>query len=110
MAKAEWGAKRICPACSTRYYDMKKSPPTCPKCGTAFDPETLLRARRGRTADKKVAARPEDLIEVDEVPVTEADDLENTVIEDADELADETEGEVEDAVDLEEAEAEEELA
>ena len=26
MAKPEWGKKRICPACNTKYYDLKKSP------------------------------------------------------------------------------------
>jgi len=48
VSKAEWGTKRICPSCTTRYYDMKKNPPVCPKCGTVFDPEITLRARRGR--------------------------------------------------------------
>ncbi len=104
MAKAEWGAKRICPACSTRYYDMKKNPPVCPKCGTVFDPETLVRARRGRTADKKAAApRPEEMIE--EIPVTAEDETDDTVIEDAEELGEDAEAEVEEAIerDVEEA-------
>ncbi|MGB9152914.1 MAG: TIGR02300 family protein, partial [Alphaproteobacteria bacterium] len=57
MSKAEWGMKRICPSCGMRYYDMKKKPPSCPKCKTVFDPENLLRARRGRTADKKAAVK-----------------------------------------------------
>lgn len=104
MAKVEWGARRICPACSTRYYDMKKNPPICPKCGTAFDPETLLRTRRGRTAEKKPAAapRPEEMIE--ELPVAEGEETEDTMIEDAEELGDEVEVEVEEAVEREDVE------
>ncbi len=75
--------KRICPGCGKRYYDMKKTPPVCPGCKTPFDPENLLRARRGRNAEKKAAAKPEDLI--DELPVAE-DAPEDAVIEDAEEL------------------------
>ena len=48
MAKAEWGLKRICPNCGTRYYDFRKDPPTCPACGTVYDPEALLKSRRAR--------------------------------------------------------------
>src|SRR5206468_9144363 len=50
VAKPEWGSKRICPSCGTRYYDMQHDPIVCPKCQTAFDPEALLRARRSRPA------------------------------------------------------------
>ena len=50
MAKPEWGTKRICPSCGTRYYDLLREPVTCPKCSTPFDPEALLRARRARPA------------------------------------------------------------
>ena len=48
MAKPEWGTKRICPSCGTRYYDLQHDPIVCPKCQTPFDPEALLRARRTR--------------------------------------------------------------
>ena len=48
MVKADWGIKRICPNCGTRYYDFRKEPPTCPACGTAYDPEALLKSRRAR--------------------------------------------------------------
>ena len=48
MAKTEWGLKRICPNCGTRYYDFRKDPPTCPACGTVYDPEALLKSRRAR--------------------------------------------------------------
>lgn len=104
MAKAEWGSKRICPACSVRYYDMKKNPPVCPRCGTVFDPETLLRARRGRGTDKKAAAAappPEEVIE--EIPAAEGEEAEDTLIEDAEELGED--GAVEDVVEREEVEA-----
>ncbi|MDR3424026.1 MAG: TIGR02300 family protein [Alphaproteobacteria bacterium] len=92
MSKAEWGLKRICPNCGMRYYDMKKNPPVCPSCKTPFDPESVARARRGRSADRKAA--PKDVAEdvIDDLPVTEA--AEDAVIEDAEELADEDVDEV----------------
>ena len=43
MAKAEWGTKRICPSCGTRYYDLLREPVICPKCDTPYDPEAFLR-------------------------------------------------------------------
>jgi uncharacterized protein (TIGR02300 family) len=48
VAKPEWGAKRICPSCGARYYDLQRDPVICPKCGTPFDPEAFLKSRRAR--------------------------------------------------------------
>jgi len=50
VAKLEWGTKRICPSCGTRYYDMTRDPIVCPKCSTPFDPEAFLKSRRSRPA------------------------------------------------------------
>ena len=97
MSKAEWGLKRLCPGCATRYYDMKKNPPVCPSCGTPFDPENLVRARRGRVAADKKAAATEST--VDDIPVAGDDEADDTMIEDAEELGDD---EVDEVVDVEE--------
>ena len=54
MAKPEWGIKRTCQSCGARFYDLMKSPIVCPKCGTEYDPEAVLKSRRarsGRVAD-----------------------------------------------------------
>lgn len=56
MARPEWGTKRLCPNCGTRYYDMRHDPIVCPHCGTAFDPEALLKTRRTRATAPAVAA------------------------------------------------------
>src|ERR1700724_4626061 len=48
--KPEWGTKRICPTCGTRYYDLLREPVICPKCDTPYDPEAFLRSRRARPA------------------------------------------------------------
>ena len=97
MSKPEWGIKRLCHACNVLYYDMQKSPATCPKCNAAFDPEALLKSRRRVTADdtkKKPATVEEtvDDIEIDDVVV------EDDAVAD-DDLADD--GEVDLDVDVE---------
>tara|TARA_B100000579_G_C22553476_1_gene720900 strand:+ start:326 stop:802 length:477 start_codon:yes stop_codon:yes gene_type:complete len=48
MSKPEWGIKRICPSCNMKYYDFDKSPIKCPGCGFEFDPDLLLKSRKGR--------------------------------------------------------------
>lgn len=50
MAKPEWGTKRFCQNCGTRFYDLRHNPPTCPKCGTPFAPRPLVRQRRAAPA------------------------------------------------------------
>lgn len=100
VAKAEWGLKRICSHCGTRYYDMKKRQPACPGCGAVFDPEALAKARRGRAAveEKPRKAASPDVIE--DLPQVEGDEPEDAMIEDADELGDDVD--VEEVIDVEE--------
>ena len=50
MAKPEWGKKRICTSCGTKYYDFSKFPIICPSCGTEFDQDLLLKGRKGKNA------------------------------------------------------------
>ena len=56
MVKPEWGKKRICSACNTKYYDLNKSPIICPSCGTEFDPDIYLKSRKGKSLSSKVVA------------------------------------------------------
>lgn len=48
MTNLEWGTKRACHSCSARFYDMRRSPITCPKCGEVFEVQTLGRRSRNR--------------------------------------------------------------
>ncbi|MFY9287970.1 MAG: TIGR02300 family protein [Alphaproteobacteria bacterium] len=91
VAKAEWGFKRVCPSCSARYYDMKKNPPICPSCGTAFDAETVTRSRRGKSAAEKRAAANAltPVIVIEDIPDAAAGEDDDAVIEDAEELGEE---------------------
>ena len=47
MIKAEWGMKRTCPKCATRFYDLGKDDPvTCINCGYAWAPEPILKSKQ----------------------------------------------------------------
>src|SRR3546814_7573548 len=47
MVKPEWGTKRSCPKCATRFYDLgKDNPVTCIECGTAWEPEPILKSKQ----------------------------------------------------------------
>ena len=47
MVKPEWGTKRSCPKCSTRFYDLGKDEPvTCISCGNAWHPEPVLKSKQ----------------------------------------------------------------
>ena len=59
MAKQELGKKRRCASCGMKFYDFNKSKITCPSCQTVFNPEQLLKSRRGRVAKAASAAAPQ---------------------------------------------------
>lgn len=104
MAKPEWGTKRICPSCGTRYYDLMRQPVICPKCATPFDPEAFLKSRRARPAapvekeiapvgaeelDTDVETEEEGDVAVEEeeaLPLEEAEEEDEELLEDASEL------------------------
>lgn len=47
MVKPEWGVKRTCPKCSTRFYDLGKDDPvTCVECGAAWEPDPVLKSKQ----------------------------------------------------------------
>jgi uncharacterized protein (TIGR02300 family) len=66
MPKDEWGVKRLCPHCASRFYDLKRDPMTCPECGHGFTAESLL-ANRGRTMIAEKAAVKERDLDLDDL-------------------------------------------
>ena len=47
MVKPEWGAKRSCPKCGERFYDLGKDDPvTCIECGNQWAPEPVLKSKQ----------------------------------------------------------------
>ena len=89
MAKPEWGKKRICLACNTKYYDLNKSPIICPSCGSEFDPDIYLKSRKGKNLSAKVVSEKkqnmsEDISNIDDIET----DTDNEVVSDDDPLLD----------------------
>lgn len=82
MVKPEWGTKRTCPKCATRFYDLgSDNPVTCINCANAWEPEPVLKSKQPlpyEQAPKKVIeVVSEDLEVVD-------DDLDIDIDEDDD--------------------------
>ncbi|MGK2285328.1 TIGR02300 family protein [Pedomonas sp. V897] len=80
MVKPEWGSKRTCPRCSTRFYDLGNDDPvTCISCGVTWVPEPILKSKQPlpfeETAKAKVRAEGDDVELVDDEDLLEADDL-----------------------------------
>lgn len=86
MVKPEWGAKRTCPKCATRFYDLNKADPvTCIECGESWNPEPVLKSKqpipfeelekkKDREADADLAEDDlEDIDDGEESPDNEVD-------------------------------------
>ena len=81
MVHENLGRKRHCTSCGIKFYDLKKAPAVCPVCATEFDPEVLLKSRRGRATAKvdetKIPAKEEIASDDDIGEKTENDEFEN---------------------------------
>ena len=78
MVKAEWGTKRACPKCNTRFYDLGKEDPVgCISCGFAWVPEPVLKSKQ--TTPFEAAKQPAEA-DVDAVVAADEDlDLDTDV-------------------------------
>ena len=86
MPNEEWGVKRLCPKCATRFYDLKNDPMTCPSCDFEFDLASLLDGGKAAAAKAKkeeaTAAEPiiddvEDVLDDDEAGAADDDLLDD---------------------------------
>jgi uncharacterized protein (TIGR02300 family) len=86
------GSKRVCVSCSTRFYDMTKAPPVCPKCGTVQPPEVprvrapVREPRRPFRTPMPVAVEAEE----EAAPLADADADDDAEVEEVDDDDDET--------------------
>ena len=85
MVKPEWGTKRTCPKCATRFYDLTNDDPvTCITCGTQWQPEPILKSKQplpfeqAKTDDEDVKKKDADLgdedLDIDDNDEPSADD------------------------------------
>jgi len=115
VTKPNWGLKRTCQSCGSKFYDLSKDPIVCPKCGAEFDPEAVWKTKRAKAPPApRVVPQPapaaeaesEELEPIEEEVVEggEAEEKEDEVIEDTSELGEDDEdvAEVVDNVDDEE--------
>ena len=49
MSKPAWGTKRVCPSCGGRFYDLGRTPITCPVCQAVYQVNPPP-SRRGESA------------------------------------------------------------
>lgn len=56
VLRPELGTKRVCVGCAARFYDLARSPPTCPKCAVAQPPD-VPRPRYGGRGNVAPGAR-----------------------------------------------------
>ncbi len=97
MPKDEWGVKRLCPSCTTRFYDLQHDPMTCPNCGVTFTVDSLTAVKGKAVRPEKLKPEPADIEE--DLPGIDADE---EVLDDSDDLDDEILEDEEDNVDLDE--------
>ncbi|MDB5737799.1 MAG: hypothetical protein JWO65_1467 [Sphingomonas bacterium] len=85
MVKPEWGTKRSCPKCATRFYDLgKDNPIVCINCGVQWEAEPVLKSKQPMPFD---APKPEKEKKVDEdtdLDLADADEEEAPVDDDTD--------------------------
>ena len=77
MVKPEWGTKRTCPKCSTRFYDLGADDPVhCIECGTEWIPEPVLKSKQPlpyEAPEKKEVATDQDL-EAEDLAIDEEEE------------------------------------
>ncbi|MGR3722334.1 TIGR02300 family protein [Abyssibius alkaniclasticus] len=66
MPNEEWGVKRACPKCATRFYDLNKDPMICPSCAHSFTLASILEQLSGRSGAKAKAAEAKAAAEADD--------------------------------------------
>ena len=90
MPAKDLGTKHVCFKCGTRFYDLNKAEPLCPKCGADQRDVPVVKPateKRVRAAARPVAPEPDP-----EVPAVEVDeDAEADEEEDEDEDDDDDE-------------------
>jgi uncharacterized protein (TIGR02300 family) len=73
------GTKYVCFKCGTKFYDLKKPVPACPKCGA-----DQREAPSGKASGGRARAAPPREVEPEETPATDDEEAET---EEEDEVA-----------------------
>jgi uncharacterized protein (TIGR02300 family) len=95
MSKPARGTKRVCPSCGARFYDLNRSPITCPVCQAVYQvtPATSRRGERAQPVEVRKVEEPQveapaletaDVISLEEVEEADAE----AAIEEDEEIVD----------------------
>jgi uncharacterized protein (TIGR02300 family) len=78
MPAKDLGTKHTCFKCSTKFYDLKKPVPVCPKCRADQRESPALKApppeKRVRATPRKVVPEVDPVEGEEEVPLVEDED------------------------------------
>ena len=75
MSKPARGTKRVCPSCGARFYDLNRTPITCPVCQAAYQLPAAP-SRRSERAQAASARKVEVVVVRPVVPAAEVISLE----------------------------------
>jgi uncharacterized protein (TIGR02300 family) len=93
VAKPELGNKHQCQQCGTKFFDLNKTPITCPKCGTLFHAVPLARSAPRHVAAQRAVVVTEPAADLASLEDAEAGDDKVVEVVDDDveiEVADDT--------------------
>lgn len=101
MPKEEWGTKRLCPHCATRFYDLNSNPMVCPACGNQFTLDSFNEGRgKSLVSDKTAASNDDDDDDVvDDDLDDDSGDLDDDLLEEDDDDGDVSLDEIADVAD-----------
>ena len=77
------GSKYVCYKCGTKFYDLKKPVPACPKCGADQRAAPVAKPLSARAA-RAAAAAPKE-VEEPELPATDDEEAEDEEEDEKDE-------------------------
>ena len=90
MPARDFGNKYVCFKCSTKFYDLKRPDPICPKCGAdQRDSQASVKAEGRRTRLAAVPKITEPIEPAAVVEGEEVEDIEDLEVEEEEEVEEE---------------------
>ena len=89
MPAKDLGTKYTCFKCGSKFYDLKKPEPLCPKCGADQRQSPALKPTSSRRHREKEPVAPVEVAEPDELPEDPLEDAAEAEEEDDEDEVDE---------------------
>ena len=100
MPKAEWGLKKFCASCESKFYDLNRKPAVCPSCGAEVEQGELTNSMQASkqvftdnldvtSESNLVGSDPsESIAEVEDIALDDAIDEDTISLEDTEDNVD----------------------